>query len=345
MEEFSSVCPNCGSDLFFNPKTGALTCKYCESNFYLPTSSKNAVTVRQYSVGFHPSVLNKSLNSYKCKACSRVYFMTTEGRSSRCPNCGNGDIELTEEPGFCADGVVPFKITKEEASKAMRDYLKNNGKIPKELRKMAENQKMMAVLIPVWNFSFNLYASYTANESLLQKDSYGMYYSINNPIFGDREKRIASADECATEGEDNSFLELFDESDYASIVPYCPEYSFGYRVDPITKDIHSFYDDVVEREEKKFKKEITRELLARKTSTHEINVSCKADDVFFNFTYVPVYLNVFKYKKKIYNIFVSGTTGKVGGKTPVSTWYRVKKFLQVLGVGALLFLVYKLFKK
>ena len=218
MEEFSSVCPNCGSDLFFNPKTGSLTCKYCESNFYLPTSSKKAVTVRQYSIGFHPSVLNKSLNSYKCNSCSRVYFMTTEGRSSRCPNCGCGDVELTEEPGFCADGIVPFKISKEEASNAMQEYLKNDNKIPKELRKMAKEQKMMAVLIPVWNFSFNLYAVYSANETLLRKDSYGMYYSVNNPIFGDREKRVPSVDECATEGEDNSFLSLFDENDYAKIV-------------------------------------------------------------------------------------------------------------------------------
>ena len=345
MEEFNSTCPNCGSDLFFNPKTGSLTCKYCESNFYLPSSSKKSIIVRQYSPGFHPSVYNKSLNSYRCKACSRVYFMTTEGRSSRCPNCGNGDIELTEEPGFCADGVVPFTISKEEASLAMQEYLKKNVKIPKDLRQMAKNQKLMAVLIPVWNFSFNMYANYTANETLLRKDSYGMYYSIDNPIFGDREKRIASVDECATDGEDKMFLELFDENDYACIVPYCPEYSFGARVDPITKDIHSFYDDIIEGAEDAFKKEIMKDLLNRKKPTHDINVSCKADDVFFNFTYVPVYVNVFKYKKKIHKIYISGTTGKVIGRPPVSTWYKLKKFLQAVGVAALLALICSLFKK
>ena len=30
-------------NLFFNPETGCLTCKYCGSNFYLPTTSKNAI--------------------------------------------------------------------------------------------------------------------------------------------------------------------------------------------------------------------------------------------------------------------------------------------------------------
>lgn len=344
-EEFDSVCQNCGSDLFFNPKNGCLTCKYCESNFYLPTSRKNAVIVRQYNTAFHPSMFNKTLNSYKCKSCGRVYFMTTEGHSSRCPNCGNSEIELVEEPGFCADGVIPFKITKQQASDAMKDYLKSNRKVPKELLKMAENQKLMSVLIPVWNFKFNLSADYTATESVVKKDSFGMFYTISNPLFGDKGKRIDSIDECATEGEDDIFLDLFDENDYANIVPYSPEYSFGSRVDPITKDIHRFYDKVVDRASNDFKKQITRELLARKNDTHDIDVSCRANDVFFNFTYVPVYVNVFNYKNKLYKIYISGTTGKVLGKTPVSTWYKVKKVLRFVGVAALLAIIFKLFKK
>ena len=145
MEDFSTVCQNCGSDLFYNPQSSCLTCKYCGSNFFLPTAKKNAVIVRQYNTGFHPSMLNKNLNSYKCKTCGRVYFMTTEGSSSRCPNCGGSECELVGEPGFCADGVIPFKITKEQAANYLKEYLKKNQKIPKELKEMAENQKLMSV--------------------------------------------------------------------------------------------------------------------------------------------------------------------------------------------------------
>ncbi len=345
MEEFSSVCQNCGSDLFFNPKTNSLTCKYCESNFYLPTSRKNAVIVRQYDAGFHPSVFNKNLNCYKCVTCGSTYFMTTEGHSSRCPHCGNSEIELTTEPGFCADGVVPFKITKQEASEKMKEYLKNNHKIPKELRKMAETQKLMAVLVPVWNFSFNLYAEYSAIESYAKKGFDGMYYTASNPIFGEKEKRIKSLDECATAGEDETFLDLFDEKDYAQIVPYYPEYSFGSRVQPITKDIHSFYDKIVEKSKNEYKSQLMKELLDRKNDTHNIEISVNSGDVFFNFAYVPVYVNVFNYKKKRYKIFISGTTGKVKGKTPTSTWYKIRRFLRVVGIGALIALMYKLFKR
>ena len=203
----------------------------------------------------------------------------------------------------------------------------------------------MGVLIPVWNFSFNLYAQYSATEHFAKKGYDGMYYTATNPIFGEKEKRIKSLDECATEGEDETFLDLFDENDYSAIVPYYPEYSFGSRVEPITKDIHIFYDKIIEKAQNDYVKEIRKELLNRKRDTYNIDVSCSPGDVFFNFTYVPVYVNVFKYKKKIYKLFVSGTTGKVKGKTPTSTWYRVKKFLRIVGIGALLALIYKLFKK
>ena len=172
-----------------------------------------------------------------------------------------------------------------------------------------------------------------------------MYYTASNPIFGEKEKRIKSLDECATEGEDEIFLDLFDEDDYANIVPYYPEYSFGSRVDPITKDIHVFYDDIIEKAKNDYVRQIRKELLNRKHDTYNIEVSCNPGDVFFNFTYVPVYVNVFKYKKKVYKLYVSGTSGKIKGKTPTSTWYKVRRFLRIVGIGALLAIIYKLFKK
>ena len=172
-----------------------------------------------------------------------------------------------------------------------------------------------------------------------------MYYTETRPIFGEKEKRIPSLDECATDGEDEMFLDLFDENDYANIVPYCPEYSFGSRVDPITKDIHIFYGKIVDKAKNEFVSQIRKELLSRKNDTYNIEVSCSSGDVFFNFTYVPVYLNVYQYRKKRYKIFISGTTGKVKGKTPTSMWYRVKRFLRVVGLGALFALLYAIFRK
>ena len=43
MNTISSKCQNCGSELWYNPKENCLTCKYCETNYFLPKKSDDAV--------------------------------------------------------------------------------------------------------------------------------------------------------------------------------------------------------------------------------------------------------------------------------------------------------------
>lgn len=339
-----SKCKNCGSDLVFNPKSNCLTCKHCESNYFLPSKRKDAVLVRQYSSEFHPNQLCQFLKAYKCNSCGNVYYISSEERSKKCPCCGGASVSLIEDNGYSADGVIPFSITKEEAAKKFQDYLKTHKSIPKELQKLAENQKLMGVFVPVWNFSFNINASYSANLNELKKDENGSYYSVTKPIFGDKYKRVKSFDESATSAQDDAFLELFDENDYAKIIPFLPEYTYGYRVDSVDKNIHDYYYQITSKAEKGMQEDIKKWLNSKYKEVYEIQTRAVADDVFFNFTYVPVYVNTFNYKNKVYKTYISGTTGKIIGKPPRSTASKVKTFLKTLlllgavGVIAYLFL-------
>jgi DNA-directed RNA polymerase subunit RPC12/RpoP len=335
MEQMSSKCKNCGSELWYNPKSGSLTCKYCESNYFLPTKKDDAVIVRQYSPSFHPNQLCKFLTAYKCNACSSVYYMSSEEKSKKCPNCGGSSVSLVEDAGYSADGIIPFKITKEEASKKFSQYLKSQRNIPKSLRKLAENQKLMGVFVPVWNFSYNIHADYSATVTELKKDYYGSYYGVPKPIFGEKVKRVKSLDENATTSQDDTLLELFDENDYAELIPFIPEYTYGYRVDSVDKDIHDYYYAITSSAEKEMEESIRKSLLSKYKEISDIQINAVASDVFFNFAYVPVYVNNFEYKGKVHKTYISGTTGKVVGKPPKSISSKIKKSLKVLLLAAI----------
>ena len=54
--------------------------------------------------------------------------------------------------------------------------------------------------------------------------------------------------------------DLFDENDYAGLIPYFPEYTYGFRVDTINKDIHDYYDDIENKAKKEYEKEINSKL-------------------------------------------------------------------------------------
>ena len=56
-------------------------------------------------------------------------------------------------------------------------------------------------------------------------------------------------------------------------------------------------------------------------------------------------VNKYTYHGKNYTTYISGTTGKVIGKTPKSKWSFVRKFLKVAGAAALIYLLYWLITK
>ena len=63
-----------------------------------------------------------------------------------------------------------------------------------------------------------------------------------------------------------------------------------------------------------------------------INISTNHQNVTYKYVMLPVYVGNYTYKKKLYNFYVNGCTGKVAGKTPKSPW---KILGVVLGVLAL----------
>ena len=344
-EVISTKCKNCGSELVFDPKTRCLKCKHCDSNYFLPSKNEDAVLVRQYSENFHPNQLCQFLKAYKCSACGNVYYMSSDEKSKKCMNCGNSSSTLIEDDGYSADGIIPFKITKEEATKKFREYLRTHFNIPRDLKKLAANGKLMGVFVPVWNFSFNVSATYSANATERRKDSGGADYSISKPVFGDKIQRVKSYDETATSTQDDVLLELFDEDDYADIIPFVPEYTYGYRVDSANKDIHEYYYDITKKAEQKMESKIKKEILSKYKEVSDIDVEAKAEDVFFNFTYVPVYVNTFEYKGKYYKTYVSGTTGKVVGNPPTSFLKKVGTFFKFVALVGLVALIAWLFMK
>ena len=200
MELDSSVlnakCKSCGSELVYNPKMGCLTCKYCSSNVYLPKKNQNVELTRQYSSDFHLNKLNQALIAYKCNGCGNIFYMSGEEKSKKCPNCAMTSSVIVEDPGYCADGVVPFKTTKEQATDEFNKYLKSKG-----ITLNDKEKELQGVFVPVWNFMFNVDSTYSASATELRRYSDGTYYSVSKPIYGEKHKRVKSFCKSATDAE------------------------------------------------------------------------------------------------------------------------------------------------
>lgn len=344
MEKLLTKCKNCGGQLRFDPKKQTLKCEYCETSYHLPKAKVNAVLVRGYSNAFHPNELNKNLNFYRCSKCGHAYFSACEEKSQECFECGNSSLEKINSSGYCADGIIPFEIDKKTAVTKLTNYLKAKPNIPKVVFNNILPENLTGVFVPVWNFIFDIDATWTANASKLKKNWNGTYYTVPVPVFGTRSESIKSADQCATTNEADDLLELFNETDYDKIIPYSSEWTFGYKIDETNRNIHDYYEFVTTTEEKKISKEISDKILRDNQDVTDMQINTNSHDVYFNYVYVPVYVYKYNYKGKTYKNYVSGSSGKVAGKTPVSLNGILKILAKYLGLAAIIILLYFIFK-
>ena len=157
MEKLISSCKNCGSELKFDPIKQTLSCEYCETSYHLPKAKIDAVLVRGYSNAFHPNQFNKNLIAYKCDMCGHVYFSASQEKSSECNSCGSSSCSQIKSSGYCADGIIPFEITKLQAAEKFEKYLKSKPGIPKAFMAEAKNQNLTSIKVLVAQLCPNLH--------------------------------------------------------------------------------------------------------------------------------------------------------------------------------------------
>ena len=137
---------------------------------------------------------------------------------------------------------------------------------------------------------------------------------------------------------------MFDENDYAGILPYSPEYTYGSKVETMNKDIHDYYYNITERAEMDSKEEIQDKIFSSYKEVSGVSIDSRVSDVYFNFTYVPVYVNTYKKKNKTYKTYISGTTGKTIGKNPASAKKVVGTLLKIAAIIAFIVFLIMVFK-
>ena len=112
---------------------------------------------------------------------------------------------------------------------------------------------------------------------------------------------------------------------------YSPEYMFGFSGTEANNNIHDIYNAILEHETRHNKKLVEERLLSQYTRIDTLDCRTELRNVSFNYLYVPIWANHYRYKDKLYHCFINGATGEVTGKSPKSFW---KIFSLVAGIVA-----------
>ncbi|NPA60050.1 MAG: primosomal protein N' (replication factor Y) - superfamily II helicase, partial [Epsilonproteobacteria bacterium] len=168
-KEYQFPCEQCGAKLKFSAIEGELRCSYCSHINIIQRNFKNIVE-KDYNktLKMLKNFTKKPIEvtSVKCKSCAATFDINDDIHASTCPYCDSPIVnEINQYKPIQPQAILPFKITKEEARKVFKSWLKNRWFAPNKLKQYAgEDSKLKAIYIPYWTYDSDTFSRYTGRR-------------------------------------------------------------------------------------------------------------------------------------------------------------------------------------
>ena len=340
-------CPNCGSVLCFDPKSGKLKCTHCSSLEELVKVS------RAFEIPYTP----KSEESYtpwgdaktvKCRSCGAEFAVNDYETAKNCPFCGTSNIMRTDDvPGIKPNGILPFKISQEEAKEAYKAWIKKRSMSPNSLKKLAEQKDLKGIYVPLFTFDAATFSTYQIRYGIKRtvtvgsgknqrtvtvtdwyQDS-GRYSKAFNDIQIEASQFLMQKNVYKTGG--------FDSDD---AVQYHSQFIAGFGAERYSTGLDQSWD----KAQGIIDSSIRSAILSRYNydELDYLHVQTQYNEKTYKYLLAPIWLMVYNYKGKNYTCVINGRTGAADGRAPLS---KIKVALvSVAGAAALGTIIYLIYK-
>lgn len=339
-------CSSCGGKVEFSPKDKGLKCVKCGNVYpidYKQEVEKKPVSqIDQEDSNGYKDWENSS-RSFQCTNCGAQIVMNKFEMANICQYCHTSSlIPLEKLPGLKPDLVVPFKISKEEASSVFKERVKHKWFLPKEFKKKVPSADIGATYISSFNFAMHVFATYTATE----------YYTVTVTVNGESrtETRSRQVSGSVDKQFNNIVVEASDkisQQDIDAILPFNFAEAYDYDSDFIKGYNVGYYNqsagEAFVQARNIADSNVERIIRGRYESLSFLKVNSAYNDEKYSYSLLPVYFVKYKYKGKDYFNLMNGQNGNVGGGVPRSavkiTFFTLFILLLVVGVPLLIFLL------
>ncbi len=168
-------CPACTGPMHFDSATGKLHCDYCDSSYEVAeiealyaqknsdaaASDQAAQKIEEDSTegwDFSESGSDwgsdaSGVRAFNCPSCGAELILDETIAATSCPYCNNPTIIPSSLAGSLKpDCIIPFKLNKEQAKEAFRNYLKGKKLLPKLFYEESHLDEIKGVYVPFWLF-------------------------------------------------------------------------------------------------------------------------------------------------------------------------------------------------
>lgn len=319
-------CPNCAAPLIFDSSAQQMKCEYCDSSFSMEQLEEMDKILEAESQGddlnweTYEGQDMEGLTGYICESCGAQIAGDTNTVATECVYCGNpvvlsGQISGINKPDY----VIPFKLDKEAAKTALRNFYKGKRLLPKMFKTENRIDKITGLYVPFWLFDCDADARIIFDATTVETWYSGEYRYTRTKHYSATRSGSIGFDRIPVDGSskmDDAYMDAIEPFHYDDMVDFQTAYLAGYLADKYDVDSEASIPRANQRV-----KNSTEEAF-RSTVTGYDTVNIRSSNVHIKegsikYAMLPVWILNTKYHDKIYTFAMNGQTGKLVGKLPV----------------------------
>lgn len=322
MSAITYKCPNCDGGLVFDPESGTYACEYCLSKF----TQEELVTESTES--------QKSAVMYHCPSCGAEIITDETTAATFCFYCHNPIVLAGKLEGeYLPDGIIPFKITKEEAIEKFQEWIQKKKFVPKGFYSKRHIEKMSGVYFPYWLYGCETdsYMNGTARDIRIWR--VGDIEYTETKVFQIRRAGKVSfrhLPKTALQKAQNAMLKGIFPYEFGAMEKFHMGYLSGFQAEKRDIDKESLTAEIRQDIQKYAEKRMRDTITGRSSFSMESQNHAIAEEK-FQYTLLPVWILTYRQGgSQVYYFAMNGQTGEIVGKLPID-----KK--KLFGLGAIIF--------
>ena len=327
-------CPACGGAIEFDSHSQKMKCPYCDTEFDLETlkkydeqlskeaEQKDDISDWQTDPGKQwQEGETDGMNVYTCKSCGGEIVSDENTGATSCPYCGNPNVVPGQFSGTLRpDFVLPFKLSKENAVKALKKYYRGKFFLPRSFTSGNHIQEIKGIYVPFWMFDGEAVgdARYEATRShTYRSGDYKITETEHYDVYRSGAVAFEKIPVDASSKMPDDYMDSIEPYDYTELKPFSTAYLPGFLADK--------FDITVEQSRERADGRCENTLSAALRDTvkgydfchlNGGDISLKRGKV--HYALLPVWILNTRWNDKDFLFAMNGQTGKLAGELPVS---------------------------
>jgi len=348
----SYPCRSCGARVEYAPGTDVLRCPYCGHEQRLTDAGR---PVREHDFAELATLPRKpaaSVGAYTfvCTTCGAS--TESDALSDRCQFCGAPlVVDASAVDLIAPEAVLPFTVDRAAMREALRTWVSSRWFAPGQLKKVTEAESTKGTYVPHWTYDCGTVSHYLGErgEHYWVTETYTVTENGQTrtetrevmktrwyPASGTVER---SFDDVLVPGSGRlpgAHLDKLEPWPLTDARPYQPDFLTGYTTLRYDVEPETGLEDAKRRMAPVIENDCRADIGGDEQRVHSV------DTRYFDLTYklmlLPVWIAVYLYAGKSWQVLVNGRTGEVVGQRPFSAAKITAAVVAALLVlGALIF--------